>query len=135
MSHFAIHAHSLFIFLKHLIRDMHKNQRCKENKLALVSIFATSPSEICRKKQYFDMNVTRIQSPDEVVNLMKVLWHNHQAGLNSTAGRVFMVDLPKPTEEENRIMAANRANRKLMFIDENELNNTLMNAVGELGGW
>ena len=46
-----------------------------------------------------------------------------------------MVDLPEPTEEEKRIMAANRANRKPFVLDEETLKGSLVKAVGELRGW
>lgn len=66
---------------------------------------------------------------------MTELWANHVNGVGQRACRVFMVDLPEPTEEEKRIMAANRVNRKPFVLDEEILKNTLGNAIGELGGW
>lgn len=77
----------------------------------------------------------KIKSPLGVRNLMAELWANHVNGVRQNSCRVFMVDLPEPTEEEKRIMAANRANRKPFILDEETLKGTLLNAVGELGGW
>ena len=41
----------------------------------------------------------------------------------------------EPTEEEKRIMAANRANRKPFVSDNETLKGSLVKAVGELRGW
>ena len=77
----------------------------------------------------------RIQAPEGVKKLMEELRLNHQSGNNQLPGRVYMVDLPQPTEEEKRIMAANRAARKPVIFDEAELQNLLDNASAKLGGW
>lgn len=66
---------------------------------------------------------------------MKKLWLEHQCGNKPAARRVFIVGLPEPTEEERRIMAANRAGRKPVVMDEDRLKAALQNAVGKLGGW
>lgn len=81
------------------------------------------------------MNEESIKSPEGVKKLMEELWLNHQSGKKPMPGRVFMVDLPEPTEEEKRIMAANRAARKPVIIDDNKLQNLLDNASEKLGGW
>lgn len=81
------------------------------------------------------METERIKSPDGVRNLMAELWANHVKGGKANSCRVFMIDLPEPTEEEIRIMAANRANRKPFVLDEEVLKNTLENAIDKLGGW
>ena len=81
------------------------------------------------------MKTERIKSPEGVRNLMAELWDNHVNGVRKNSCRVFMVDLPEPTEEEKRIMSANRANRKPFVLDEETLKITLDNAVGKLGGW
>ena len=81
------------------------------------------------------MKTERIKSPEGVRNLMDELWANHVKGIKSESSRVFMVDLPEPSEEEKRIMAANRANRKPFVLDVETLNTTLENAAGKLGGW
>ncbi len=81
------------------------------------------------------MKIERIKSPEGVRNLMAELWANHVKGGKSGSSRVFMVDLPEPTEEEKRIMAANRANRKPFVLDEEVLKTALENAAGKLGGW
>lgn len=77
----------------------------------------------------------RIKSHEGVRSLMAELWANHVKGRKSSSCRVFMVDLPEPTEEEKRIMAVNRANRKPFVLDEEVLKNTLENAIDKLGGW
>ena len=77
----------------------------------------------------------RIQAPEGVKKLMEELWLKHQSGNRQTSGRIFFVDLPEPTEEERRIMAANRAARKPVILDENELQSLLVNASDKLGGW
>lgn len=81
------------------------------------------------------MDKERIKPPEGVKKLMEELWLKHQLGNRQMLGRVFMVDLPEPTEEEKRIMAANRAARKPMILEENELQDLLDNALGKLGGW
>ena len=81
------------------------------------------------------METERIKSPEGVRNLMAELWANHVKGGKANSCRVLMVDLPEPTEEEKRIMAANRANRKPFVMDVETLNTTLENAAGKLGGW
>ena len=81
------------------------------------------------------METERIKSPEGVRNLMAELWANHVNGVGQSSCRVFMVDLPEPTEEEKRIMAANRTNRKPFVLDEETLRGSLAKAVGELGGW
>lgn len=81
------------------------------------------------------MKSERIKSPEGVRNLMAELWTNHVNGVGQSSCRVFMVDLPEPTEEEKLIMAANRANRKPFVLDEETLKGSLDKAVGELGGW
>lgn len=77
----------------------------------------------------------RIKSPEGVRNLMSELWTNHVNGVRQSSCRVFMVDLPEPTEEEKRIMATNHAIRKPFVLDEDTLKGSLDKAVGELGGW
>lgn len=77
----------------------------------------------------------RIQAPEGVKKLMEELWLNHQLGEKLSKAQVYMVDLPEPTEEEKRIMAANRAARKPLILDENELQGLLDNASEKLGGW
>lgn len=77
----------------------------------------------------------RIKSPEDIQNLMAELWAKHVNGTRQSTCRMFMVDLPEPTEEEKRIMAANRANRKPFVMDVETLNTTLENAAGKLGGW
>lgn len=81
------------------------------------------------------METERIKSSEGVKNLMAELWANHVNGVGQSSCSVFMVDLPEPTEEEKRIMAANRANRKPFVLDEETLKGSLDKAVGELGGW
>lgn len=81
------------------------------------------------------MKSERIKSPEGVRNLMSKLWANHVKGGEASSCRVFMVDLAEPTEEEKRIMAANRANRRPFVLDEETLSNIVENAVGKLGGW
>lgn len=81
------------------------------------------------------MSEERIQAPEGIKKLMEELWLNHLTGQKSITGRVFIVDLPEPTEEEKRIMAANRASRKPVILDENELQDRLDNASEKLGGW
>lgn len=81
------------------------------------------------------METERIKLPDGVRNLMAELWANHVKGGKANSCRVFMIDLPEPTEEEKRIMAANRANRKPFVLDNETLKESLDKAVGELGGW
>lgn len=41
-----------------------------------------------------------IQSPDGVALLMENLWLRHKAGMKQHPCKVFMVELPPPTEEE-----------------------------------
>ncbi len=81
------------------------------------------------------MKIERIKSPEGVRNLMAELWANHVKGGKASSCLVYMVDLPEPTEEEKRIMAANRANRKPFVMDVETWNTTLENAAGKLGGW
>lgn len=81
------------------------------------------------------METERIKSPKGVRKLMAELWANHVNGARQCPCRVFLVDIPEPTEDEKRIMAANRANRKPFVLDEEILKNTLGNAIGKLGGW
>ena len=81
------------------------------------------------------MEVERIQAPEGVRKLMQELWLKHQPGETSGGGNIYWVDLPEPTEEEKRIMAANRAARKPVIFDEAELQNLLDNASAKLGGW
>lgn len=81
------------------------------------------------------METERIKSPEGVRNLMAELWANHVKGGKASSCLVYMVDLPEPTEEERRIMAANRANRKPFVLDEAVLKTALENAAGKLGGW
>lgn len=81
------------------------------------------------------METERIKSPEGVKNLMAELWANHVNSVGQSSYRVFMVDLPEPTVEEMRIMAANRANRKPFILDEDALGTALENAAGKLGGW
>lgn len=77
----------------------------------------------------------RIQAPGGVKKLMQELWLKHQLGEKSSRAQAYIVDLPEPTEEEQRIMAANRAARKPVIFDENELHDLLDNASEKLGGW
>ena len=77
----------------------------------------------------------RIKSPEGVRYLMAELWAYHVKGGKANSCRVFMVDLPEPTEEEKRIMAANCTNRKPFVLDEETLKGSLDKAIGELGGW
>lgn len=81
------------------------------------------------------MKTERIKSPEGVRNLMAELWANHVKGVGQSSCRVFMVDLPEPTEEEMRMMEANRASRKPPVMDEETLKTVLEKAAGELGGW
>lgn len=81
------------------------------------------------------MEPNRIKSPDGVKRLMTELWANHVNGVRQNPCRVYMVDLPEPTDEEKRAMAANRANRKPYVTDEKTLNENLDKAAGKLGGW
>lgn len=81
------------------------------------------------------MNEESIKSPEGVKKLMEELWLNHLSCNRQMPGRVFMVDLPEPTEEDKRIMAANRAARKPVILDENKFQNLLDNASEKLGGW
>ena len=81
------------------------------------------------------MDKERIKSPEGVKKLMEELWLNHQSGNKLMHRRVFMVDLPEPTEEEKRIMAANHAARKPVILDETELQSLIDNASEKLGGW
>lgn len=71
------------------------------------------------------MEHQRIKSPDGVKRLMTELWANHVKGARQNPCRVFMVDLPEPTDKEKRAMAANRANRKPFVLDEETLNRTI----------
>ena len=77
----------------------------------------------------------RIQAPEGIKKLMEELWLKHQSGEKSSKAQIYMVDLPEPTEEEKRIMATNRAARKPVILDENELQSLLDNASEKLGGW
>lgn len=81
------------------------------------------------------METERIKSPEGVRNLMAELWANHVNGVKANSCRVFMVDLPEPTDEEQLIMAANRSNRKPFISDEETLKGSLDKAIGKLGGW
>lgn len=81
------------------------------------------------------MKQVRIKASEGVQKLMQEFWLKHQSGDKSVPGRIFWVDLPEPTEEEKRIMAENRANRKPAVIDENELQSRLDAANEKLGGW
>ena len=81
------------------------------------------------------MKTKRIKSPEGVRNLMAELWTKHVNGVGKRHCRMYMVDLPEPTEEEKRIMATNRANRKPLAMDEKTLKTALEKAAGELGGW
>lgn len=45
-------------------------------------------------------NAPIIQSPEEVVRLMRELYYGHKAGLKTSGNNVFMVGLPLPTEKE-----------------------------------
>ncbi|MDE6268272.1 MAG: hypothetical protein K2M04_04225 [Muribaculaceae bacterium] len=81
------------------------------------------------------MKEERIQAPDGVRKLLRELWLKHLSGDKSGSGSIYWVDLPEPTEEEKRIMAINRANRKPVILDESELQSLLDNATEKLGGW
>lgn len=81
------------------------------------------------------METERIKSPKGVRKLMAELWANHVNGARQCPCRVFLVDLPEPNEDEKRIMATNRANRKPFVLDEETLKGSLVKAVGELRGW
>ena len=76
-----------------------------------------------------------IKYPESVSLLLENLWVNHIKGNKFLHGGVYMVDLPEPTEEEKRIMAANRASRKPLIMDEETWKTALEKAAGELGGW
>lgn len=78
------------------------------------------------------MEIERIKSPDGIRNLMAELWKNHIARKNGPC-RVYMVDLPEPTEEEKRIMAANRVQGNTYTLEE--LKESLQKAADKLGGW
>ena len=77
----------------------------------------------------------RIQAPEGVKKLMEEIWLKHQLGEKISKAQIYMVDLPEPTAEEQRIMAANQAARKPIVYDENELQGLLDNASEKLGGW
>lgn len=81
------------------------------------------------------MEAERIQAPEGIAKLMEELWLNHQSDCMQVPGRIFMIDLPEPTDEEKRIMASNRTTRKPEILDETELHNRLANASENLGGW
>lgn len=81
------------------------------------------------------METESIKSLEGVRNLMTELWTNHANGLGQSSCRLFMVDLPEPTEEEKRIMTANRENRKPFVIEEETLKIALENATVKLRGW
>ena len=81
------------------------------------------------------MKQESIKAPHGVHKLMKQLWLKHQSGNKSASERIFWVDLPEPTEEEKRIMAAERASRKPAIFDDTELQNLLDSASEKLGGW
>ncbi len=81
------------------------------------------------------METKTIKSPEGVKELLKELWEKHQRGEQTASAPIYMVELPEPTEEEKRIMAINRANRKPLVIDEEALKAQVEKAVRELGGW
>ena len=81
------------------------------------------------------METKTIKSPEGVKHLVQELWEKHRRGERTASAPVYMVELPKPTEEEKRIMAINRANRKPIVIDEEALKTAVEKAVRELGGW
>ena len=81
------------------------------------------------------MKEEKIKTPEGIKNLMEELLLNHQSGGKRAHGHIYIVDLPEPTEEEKRIMAANRAVRKPVILDETELQSLLDNANEKLGGW
>lgn len=81
------------------------------------------------------METKRIKSPEGVTQLMRELWTKHSRGESKSSATIFMVDLPEPTEEEKRIMAFNRANRKPFVISDEDLKTAVENGVGLLGGW
>ena len=66
---------------------------------------------------------------------MQELWLKHHTGEESEAGRIYWVDLPEPTEEEKRVMAANRTNRKPIILDESKHQTLLYNSIDKLRGW
>ncbi len=81
------------------------------------------------------METKTIKSPEGVKELLRDLWEKHQRGEQTASAPVYMVELPEPTEEEMRIMAINRANRKPIVIDEDALRAAVEKAAGEFGGW
>lgn len=81
------------------------------------------------------METKTIKSPEGVKELLKELWEKHHRGERTASAPVYMVELPDPTEEEKRIMAINRANRKPIDIDEEALRVAVEKAARELGGW
>lgn len=81
------------------------------------------------------MEEERIQSPEGIRKLMQELWLKHRSGNKSCSGKMYLVDLPEPTEEEKQIMAANRAARKPVVFSEGQLQTLLNNASEKLGGW
>lgn len=81
------------------------------------------------------MKQDREKASEGLRKLIQELWLKHQSGDESATGRIFWVDLPEPTEEEKRIMAENRANRKPVIIDENTLQSMMDAASEKLGGW
>lgn len=81
------------------------------------------------------MKTERIKSPDGVRKLMAELWAEHTSGNRSGGCRMFMVDLPEPTEEEKRNMALNRTAGKPFVINVQDLTAALERAADKLGGW
>lgn len=56
-----------------------------------------------------------IKSPEGVALLLENMWLRHVAGMKQRTDNVFMVELPKPTDEElakarGRVFESNRSN-------------------------
>lgn len=81
------------------------------------------------------MDKTRVQAPQGIKELMQELWQKHKSGDKSRTERIFWVDLPEPTEEEKRIMAADGVHYRPIDLDENALQSLLDKASEKLGGW
>lgn len=81
------------------------------------------------------MKQNRIQTTHGIKEVMHALWLKHHLGDQSASEHIFWVDFPEPTEEEKRIMAEYRANRKPVIFDEKTLQTMMVAASEKLGGW
>lgn len=80
------------------------------------------------------MKTGRIKSPEGVKAILAELWRNRLAIDKSVPGHAYMVDFPEPTEEEKRLIAANRAASRPVVINEDALREVLEKSGEKLGG-